>query len=273
MALLTGSLVPAQTGPGAQQIDDRPGAEVVGTADAETIGGQTAKQLSAFLTVPNVIGGWWPWDGVNTTKTDAKQTKIDIYQSAQNSNSNFEVYNASINNYLEDSMSIALMEGKNAYIRSLNNDSSEPAATTDAKVAQDEYYSVKEYNLANRWNNQIHNLIYLRNQARNETGVNVEFINVPQEDWNDSDTSGVGKVNITGFGSKNLTLQNQSTVEVRTVKVTVWDSGLSQSHEYTIGPKTGMVRGAYDGLTSPTSQYDAQIRRVRVNPRRRTTKR
>ncbi|QLH77572.1 hypothetical protein HZS55_09800 [Halosimplex rubrum] len=166
--------------------------------------------------------------GVNTTQTDANQTKLDIYQSAQNSKANYEVYNASLNNYLQDTLSIALMEGKNAYIRALNNQTSEAAATTAAKEQQDEYYSVKEYNLVNRWNNQIANLDYLRTKAIEEKGVPDWYISVlPDRELSDPGyytSPGSPKeayMNITGFGNTTFTLQNGTSVQVRTVDIQV----------------------------------------------------
>jgi|GEM_PF-4075718 len=219
VALLTGSLSPALNGmgqPTPQEIDDRPGVEVVATAEAQSAGGQIARQLSAFLTVPNVIGGWFDTGGVNTTATDANQTKIDIYQSAQNAQANFEVYNSSLNNYLEDSLPISMMEGKNALIRAYNNQSSEAAATTAAKEAQDDYYSTKEWNLVQRWNNQIANAKYLRAKARNETGVSDSYVSVPKEDnqdgstcWDGGPTQCVNSVKIVSWGETEISPTKQ----------------------------------------------------------------
>jgi len=65
VALLSGSLSPLLAnppGPTAQEIDGRSDVEVAATADAAPAG-TVAKQLSAFLTVPNVIGSWFPTDG------------------------------------------------------------------------------------------------------------------------------------------------------------------------------------------------------------------
>ena len=201
--------------------------------------------------------------GVNTTKTDASQTRIDIYQTAQNSGSNFEVYNASLNNYLQDTLSIALMEGKNAYIRALNNKSSESAATTAAKRAQDHYFSTKEYLLIQRWNNQISTIQYLKNQARNETGVSEGFIYAPIEDVVDGDVSEVTSVNVTGFGTTTVTLQNQSSVEARTVTIEVKDVNGGPS-SYTIGPTDGMLTYATgdEGRNTNIKSRSATLTRI-----------
>jgi hypothetical protein len=210
--------------------------------------------------------------GVNTTQTDANQTKLDIYQSAQNAKSNFEVYNASISNYLEDTLSIALMEGKNAYIRALNNQSSEAAATTAAKEQQDEYYSVKEYNGINRWKNQISNLKYLRNKSRQEIGVSDRYVSVTYEDIQDdspgtAEYNSIDKTNITGFGETTVTLQNGTTVQAPTLQIQATDLQKSNSHTYEIGPTDGPVYNATNhGPDEGVPDVDVSIARIGVAP-------
>jgi len=188
--------------------------------------------------------------GVNVTQTDANQTKLDIYQSAQNARSNFEVYNASISNYLEDTRSIALMEGKNAYIRALNNQSSETAATTTAKEQQDEYYSVKEYNAVEQWNTQMANVQYLRKKAVNETGVPDWYVDAYTVNRSDP----VSSVNITGFGSDTFTLQNGTSVDVTTIQINVVDpndGGSTATGTFEFGPSTGVVNGDVSEFSHP----------------------
>jgi len=212
--------------------------------------------------------------GVNTTQTDANQTKLDIYKSAQNARSNFEVYNASISNYLEDTRSIALMEGKNAYIRALNNQSSEAAATTEAKEKQDEYYSVKEYNLVNRWNNQVSNIQYLRGVSRNETGLSDTFVGSPTEDTYDGVISNLPKsvqnVRIEGFGDTQVSMQNRSTVTAKTIEINVTgtdNTGDQHTHIYEIGPTRGaIINATHKGVVDGAEGSDATLEHIVVSP-------
>lgn len=108
---------------------------------------------------------------VNYTATDAAQTKIDIYQNGQNQKANSDILHTAYSNYLQDTQNIALIHGKNAYIRELNNGSSKSAAETAAKQAIEDYYATKQINLVEGWNNSVNNLQYLNDVVVNETGI------------------------------------------------------------------------------------------------------
>ena len=110
-------------------------------------------------------------NSVNTTDIDAEQAKIDMYQSAQNHNASSEVYMTTLDNYLEDTKTQARIIGKNAYIRSLNNGSSEAAAKTAAKGAVADYYATKQANLAKKWGAQAAHYEYLNSVTANESGI------------------------------------------------------------------------------------------------------
>jgi hypothetical protein len=112
---------------------------------------------------------------VNTTGTDATQTEIDLYQSAQNSQAQADNYHTTLNNYLSDTKTQARIIGKNAYIKALNNGSSKAAAKTEAKSAVEEYYAVKQENLATEWEQQVQNGVYLESVATSESGVSDTF--------------------------------------------------------------------------------------------------
>lgn len=106
---------------------------------------------------------------VNTTGTDSQQIKLDIYTTSQSVKSQSDIYNATLNNYLQDTEEVALMVGKNAYIKALNNGSSKSAATTKAKAAINDYYTVKQLNLIESWNSSVNHLEYVDQVAANES--------------------------------------------------------------------------------------------------------
>lgn len=80
-------------------------------------------------------------NAVNTTDTDAGQVETDIYQSAQNERASADAFHTVLDNRLEDTETQARIIGKSAYIRALNNGSSEAAATAAAKEAVSDYYA------------------------------------------------------------------------------------------------------------------------------------
>jgi hypothetical protein len=151
---------------------------------------------------------------VDTSGADAEQTEIDIYQSAQNSKAQAVSYQTTLNNYLEDTRTQARIIGKNAYIRALNNGSSQPAAETAAKSAVADYYSTKQVNLFNSWDARVSNIEYLRGVASSESGVSDSFVEIPDEDTtSESDATGFDAW-ITGYGtttvSSPMARQNRS---------------------------------------------------------------
>ncbi|MFY4811604.1 hypothetical protein ACOJIV_02705 [Haloarcula sp. AONF1] len=162
---------------------------------------------------------------VNTTDTDAKQTKIDIYQSATNSKAQAENYQTTLDNYLSDTKTQARIIAKNAYIRSLNDGNSKAAARADAKSAKDDYYATKQRNLISEWNTQLNHGYYLEQVESNESGIDrVATHGYPvklNDQYYDSqyDYTEVSNWN----GSEQLTLVNGDTVQSRTLTMRSYD--------------------------------------------------
>ncbi|KZX46796.1 MULTISPECIES: hypothetical protein [unclassified Haloarcula] len=108
---------------------------------------------------------------VDTSETDAAQTKVDIYQSAQNSNAASEGFHTTLDNYLSDTKTQARIIGKNAYIKALNSGASKSAAKTEAKQAVADYYATKQVNLMNQYEVEAQNYDYLHSVAANESNI------------------------------------------------------------------------------------------------------
>ncbi|WP_170083222.1 hypothetical protein [Haloarcula rubripromontorii] len=108
---------------------------------------------------------------VDTSESDAAQTKVDIYQSAQNSNAASEGFHTTLDNYLSDTKTQARIIGKNAYIKALNSGASKSAAKTEAKQAVADYYATKQVNLMNQYEVEAQNYDYLHSIAANESNI------------------------------------------------------------------------------------------------------
>jgi hypothetical protein len=196
---------------------------------------------------------------VNTTGTDASQTKLDIYQSAQNNQAQAENYQTTLNNYLSDAKTQALIIGKNAYIRSLNNGSSEAAARSKAKSAVSDYYATKQVNLYNEWTLQASHAQYLQSITQSETGISGDYITVPTED-EDGSTSGAS-TSLDSFGTTTLTTVNSTSVTVDTIVVRT-DSG-SDTGTHTIDPTTGTKYEA-SPYQNPLEEDQADLKSVNI---------
>lgn len=213
---------------------------------------------------------------VNSTGLDANETKVEIYKSAATQADAADNFHTILNNRLQDTETVALTKGKGAYIRSLNNGDGQTAAEAAATQNITEYYSVVERNQYSQWNSQVENAEYLKNLAKDESGVDNQYIDIPIEDVEDGNpgtSDNPAKVNVTGFGSKTVTLQNGSNMDVRTIKITFWRDDTStsdpydQHYEYTIGPQTGTLYNAtYAGQGENGDDYDVDLRRIEVQP-------
>ena len=100
------------------------------------------------------IGMYLSDSDVNETalaEADAQETHLTIYESSATQYQNQKVLTDSYENYLQDTPEIARMEAKNAYIRALENGSSEATARSKAISAAAEYYATKQDQLINSW--------------------------------------------------------------------------------------------------------------------------
>jgi hypothetical protein len=166
---------------------------------------------------------------VNTTGTDATQTKLDIYQSAQNQRASADNYQTSLSNNLQGSRTQARVLGKNAYIRALNNGSSKAAAKTAAKEAVDQFYATKQKQLLNEWNLQVQNHRYLDSVAQNESGITARsYTRQPNESSNFADpyydeSSDYLEVTYPGT-TGSVTLVNGDTESIAQIKGTAYNN-------------------------------------------------
>ena len=206
---------------------------------------------------------------VNTSQTDLSQIKLDIYQAGLNQEAAENNANATLSNYLTDTKTTAQIKAKNAYIRELNNGSSKSAAQTGANQTVQDYYSVKQKNLINRWNAGIENFRHQDNISESE-GANIHYVDVKAEDpdsgtpqFKEYDTTNNFGANVTSYGSETLTLANGSTMSATTVTVTVTYADV-HSNTYTIGLTDGAVIDASaDGSYTNDNQV-TDLRRLVV---------
>jgi|GEM_PF-780591 len=159
----------------------------------------------------------------NLQNLDANETKLEIYQSAASSADTAENVHAIMNNHLQDAETVALIKGKNAYVRDLNAHGSKTSAKSSATQNISEFYSRNERNLISQWNSQISTMEYLRALSLNETGVPDSYVRIGfregPDGYGSSFDESATSVNITGFGSTSFTLQNGSSVSLRTIEV------------------------------------------------------
>jgi hypothetical protein len=101
-------------------------------------------------------------------EAEEQQSKVDIYSAAQGDKSTRETFQATSNNYIQDSDSIAWMKAEAAIAEAFENGKSKSQAKTEARQAIASYYSVKQINLLKNWNTTIITADYLLNRSKQE---------------------------------------------------------------------------------------------------------
>ncbi|RLM32237.1 hypothetical protein DVK01_21130, partial [Haloarcula sp. Atlit-120R] len=178
--------------------------------------------------ISNAVGGMTHLDctkpgikKVNST-TDASLLKHRIYQSSRNTHAQFENQRVVFDNYLDDSETTALIIGKNAYIKALNDGAGKLEAEQRARDAVENYYAVKQRNLIAQWNSGVAQAQYLNNTlSSSQTGVSMDFHNVNGGVM--QHTNGDLTWRIHGTTSKSMQLLNGNTTTVDGINVREWD--------------------------------------------------
>jgi hypothetical protein len=203
---------------------------------------------------------------VDTTETDAQQTKIDIYQSAQNSKAQATNYHTTLDNYLSDTKTQARIIGKNAYIRALNNGSSKATAKSQAKRAVSQYYAVKQANLLQEWNTQTNHIQYLRDTASSESGIDAKYVEQPTEDF-DGTVNDYVYMEATSWNQRTstVTLVNGSTADSNEIKHHLDFDGGGEDNKFYTDITTGDID--HVTYTNPNSGegYYIDLRRTVVH--------
>ena len=195
----------------------------------------------------------------------AQEKKREIHGAASTQRQNELILLDSYSNYLQDTPNIARMEGKNAYIRALENGTGEGESRTKAKGAVEDYYTVKDIQLIRSWNVTVTRAWDLHKKARNESGVAADFVH-PDATKNGNTYYEKEEVDIVGTGTTTVNVQNGS-VTAKTIKIRVagydgdGDGWTNKTRE--IGPTDGTstIDNGHSDL-----HYEATVYGITVDP-------
>lgn len=169
---------------------------------------------------------------------DAQETKTELYGSLSTAEEQAKVANDSRANALTMTLAAGRMTAKNAYIRSLENGSTEATARNRAHNAIDDFLTVQEIQSLNQWDIQVTELERAHNHAEAEQNVTADqFINGTIVNPDGSPDNAVWR-NIT-FKNETVTLLNGSTKTVRVIEVAWerWNDGSTPGTvSATLGP-------------------------------------
>jgi len=190
-------------------------------------------------------------------KTDALETKKAIYDQNSIQKTNNEQTLTTYGNYLNDTQTIALMEGKNAYIKALENGSAESVARNRATEAVADYYAVKQQNLIASWNTSIIVWNSSRHTAANTTDVSKSFAtfyhNQGSGNWSSSDHD----IRYDGHTSASVQLTNATSVDVEALDFYLRADGNSGG---------GVVTPATGGVSHNPHGFKVEVHGLQIQP-------
>lgn len=229
------------------------------------LGAQAGSMFGTYFTDCNPV----PSQSINETGVDAQETQTSIYQSGLTQEQAIQNEYTTLDNYLTDAQSAALLVGKNEYIRQLNNGSTKSVAMGEAKAAVNDYYTTRQLNLLATWETSATHYQYMRNKAENDTGTsNESFVEAratckcePYTYVSDSTD-----MQYKGLQAHSVTTLNGTSVTFQTPH---WNLGGYESNNLPLDPSVGNITHNGGGGNSwvlyhpvikpPTSDYDELI--------------
>lgn len=198
--------------------EDTPIEHVNPVGESDALAGASVVAIGAGFAIGSIAADYWQSDPTDELEQlDGQETRQTAYGSLETQQADYQVFNDSNSNYLEDTRTIARIEAKTAYIRALDNGSSEAVARTKAYGAVDDYYTDRQQSMLNQWEIQITHLETIHGQVKNETNVSSDYITIDSELEEPNDYSiNSQSLNYDGH-SKTLSLLNGSQETIPTV--------------------------------------------------------
>jgi hypothetical protein len=210
-------------------------------------------------------------DAVQEMKeSDANQTEVDIYSAASGVKSGQQSWNGPMDNYLQDTDSVAWMKAEKAVAEAYKNGSTKSEAKVAAKEAIAGYYATKQLNLIEQWNVSVSQTQTLREQAEMEDGISEFYVDVPNRTGTSSTT---GETFIIGWNrthSQTVSLVNGTTEDAAAVWVMSYNvDGDTWKHYQGDGSANATVNtGTTNDIVAPNTvdTIPTNITTLRVNP-------
>ena len=195
-------------------------------------------------------------------ETDAIETRNQIHSQAGQLAAGNEQLLTAQSNILTDSNTIAFSKGEGAAVETLANGGTLTEAKEAANQSIEDYYTVKQRNLVDRWNVAIETAITLQNRSETTSGVNNDFVTFGgPSDFKGSETSGFGitATKLNGTTSSSVAMVNGTNVLVKSPEL---------YYNVDNGGWTGSDSGWFDNgeLRTTPSDFDVIVKRLAVRP-------
>lgn len=181
-----------------------------------------------------------PWEGIyaieaycegHAEEIDDQQDHVSMYSTALGIYAQSQSFLDIVDNYLNDTQDTAWLYAEQAVARSYQNGSTEAEAKVAAKERVRDYYTIKQWNHANAWNNHVTSLNQLVNESKqldgttfgptgkwNAPGWTVDFTGTGGYDRTADTTTDTTLTELT-YHDTNTTLINGTTTTVKSVQM------------------------------------------------------
>ncbi|WP_135821081.1 hypothetical protein [Halostella litorea] len=175
-------LASAVAGPAAAATATAPTADTRGAATASTPTADLAAQADdgeceLWESVLGQCTGPLEFVKIGEDQT-AEAVKTDLHVTMSGEWENQQAFLTTTNNYLEDTRSIASIDGKSAIADSWERGNSTSQATQNVREAIRDYYAMQQIQLLNKYQQQMAQIHYAKNVSANNPDIDNSFVSV-----------------------------------------------------------------------------------------------
>lgn len=205
----------------------------------------------------------------STLDLDGTQDKVELYSAASAEKTSLDSYNTAMDNYLNDTESVAWMKAQVAVAEAYEDGKTKEQARIDARRAIADYYAVKQKNDIARWNATVSAAeVSIEERSESEPINNSTF--VTKDDFAQVDSGSGWAVSKTyeGLNTSSVTLVNDSSADVLAYNYTIGDgyNSVNTYETYYVTPARhewlqidGNFGWGFRGweIAAPNSNYDS----------------
>ncbi|ELZ23636.1 hypothetical protein C475_15233 [Halosimplex carlsbadense 2-9-1] len=190
-------------------------------------------------------------------QADALEARKNMYDKAATQRQNSQILMDSYGNFLQDTREPATMAGKNAYIRALENGSSEAVARAKAREAVSNYYSAKQMQLRAQFNTSLLTMVSIEGVEAQHANISDSFASL---DYNTDGNTNLDNANFSKTST--VTLVNGSIVPTRSIKLYLSNDAGNFDFTGHVTPSNDRVKDTYwlevDSYTvsAPNENFD-----------------
>ncbi|MFC7129145.1 hypothetical protein [Haloferax chudinovii] len=191
--------------------------------------------ISAFInSLINPNGDECRFNPTDSTQSlDGTQDKVELYSAASAEKTSLASYNTAMDNYLNDTESVAWMKAQVAVAEAYEDGKTKEQARIDAKQAIADYYAIKQKNDLARWNASLTATTTIENRSESDPINDSAFVTRDERVW-DVATNWQYSKTYEGVDTTSVSLVNGSSADALGFNFTFREGyqGYDRTHHY-----------------------------------------